>query len=170
MPAKKHHVTLTQEQRERVEIVARSYKHSERERTHARILLLADAHAPEGAAKDDTIAAQVSVCLLTVQQVRRRFAEGGLEVALFRKEPSNRKVRLLDGAAEAFLVATTCSAPPERRSCQAVLGNDHTRVAPCPICVGPQRMSPTVQTLDCHYVFPEFSNNLNVSTHAWYIS
>ena len=113
MPAKKHHVTLTQEQRERVEIVARSYKHSERERTHAHILLLADAHAPEGAAKDDTITAQVSVCLLTVQQVRRRFAEGGVEAALFRKEQPNRKARLLDGTAEAFLVATTCSAPPE---------------------------------------------------------
>ena len=112
MPAKKHHVTLTQEQRERVEIVARSYKHSERERTRARILLLADAHAPDGAAQDAVIAAQVSVCLLTVQQVRRRFAEGGVEAALFRKEQACRKARLLDGAAEAFLVATTCSAPP----------------------------------------------------------
>jgi len=113
MPAKIHHVILTPEQRQRVEIVARSYKHSDRERKPARILLLADASQPEGANKDEHIAQQVGVCLITVQLVRRRFAEGGLETALQHKEQQNRKARALDGAAEAFLVATACSAPPE---------------------------------------------------------
>jgi hypothetical protein len=113
MPAKIHHVTLTSEQRERVEIIARSYKHSERERRRARILLLADTRVGQPAAKDADISAQVGVCQPTVEQVRRRFAEGGLDTALFRKEQVNRKPRVLDGHAEAFLVATTCSAPPE---------------------------------------------------------
>ena len=40
MPAKKHHVTLTDEQRQKAEIVVRSYKHPARAR--ARVLLLAD--------------------------------------------------------------------------------------------------------------------------------
>lgn len=113
MPAKIHHVTLTSEQRERVEIIARSYKHSERERRRARILLFADMKAGQLAVKDADISAQVGVCQPTVEQVRRRFAEHGLDAALFRKEQHNRKARLLDGAAEAFLVATTCSAPPD---------------------------------------------------------
>jgi len=113
MPAKKHHVTLTGEQRRQVAIVARSYRRSDRERKRARILLLADTAQPDGALKDEGIAEQVDVCLLTVQQVRRRFAEDGLEAALHHKEQQNRKARLLDGAAEAFLIATVCGAPPE---------------------------------------------------------
>jgi Homeodomain-like domain len=36
-----------------------------------------------------------------------------LEAALYRKEQSTRKARVLDGEAEAFLIATVCSAPPE---------------------------------------------------------
>lgn len=112
MPAKKHHVTLTPEQRKRCEILARSYKHSQRERNRARILLLADTHQPDGASPDETIRQKVGTCLLTVQQVRRRYAQEGLEAALFHKEQIRRKARLLDGEAEAFLIATVCSAPP----------------------------------------------------------
>ena len=113
MPAKKHHVTLTDEQRPQVEIAARSNKRSQRERTRARILLLADTNRPEGGLPDDTICQEVHACLLTVQRVRKRFAESGLEAALTHKEQTHRKPRRLDGATEAFLVATTCSAPPE---------------------------------------------------------
>jgi len=113
MPAKKHHVTLTPEQREQTEIIARSYKHSERERKRARILLLADSSQPGGACKDEGIVAQVNVSSILVQQVRRRFATEGLTAALYHKEQQNRKARCLDGAAEAFLVATVCGAPPE---------------------------------------------------------
>jgi transposase len=113
MPAKKHHVQLTPEERQRVEKVARSYKHSERERKHARILLLSDTHHPDGGLKDDTIAREVKVCLFSVQAVRRRFAQAGLDAALFRKVQSHRKARVLDGVAEAFLIASVCGAPPE---------------------------------------------------------
>jgi hypothetical protein len=113
MPAKKHYVTLSQEQRKKAEVVARSYKHSERERNRAKILLLADTNRAEGACKDAVIEQQVGVCNATVEQVRRRFCEGGLEAALYRKEQQNRKTRVLDGVAEAFLIATVCSAPPD---------------------------------------------------------
>ena len=116
MPAKKHHVTLTSEQREQVEIVARSYKHSERERKRARILLLADTSAEAGAAPDAEIERQVGVCNATVEQVRRRFGAGGVEAALYHKEQATRKARVLDGKAEAFLVATVCSDAPEGRA------------------------------------------------------
>lgn len=112
MPAKKHHVTLSEEQRKKAEVVARSYKHSERERKRAKILLLADTNRADGAEKDAVIEQQVGVCNATVEQVRRRFCEGGLDTALYRKEQHTRKARLLDGEAEAFLIATVCSAPP----------------------------------------------------------
>ena len=115
MPAKKHHVTLTPDQRERAEIIARSYKHSELERKRAQILLLMDTAQADPIASDEMIRTQVGVCQATVEQIRRRFCERGLEATLFRKEQQNRKARLLDGKAEAFLVATTCSAPPQGR-------------------------------------------------------
>jgi len=112
MPAKKHLVALTPEQRQQVEIVARSYKHSALERKRAAILLLADTNRAEGGANDQTIAQQVRVSDVTVQNVRRRFVEGDLKAALYRKDQTHRKARLLDGAAEACLIATVCSAPP----------------------------------------------------------
>lgn len=116
MPAKLHHVTLTPELRQKAEIIARSYKHSERERKRARILLLADTSSEEDACTDFQISQQVGVSTVMAEQVRRRFACGGLEAALFRQEQKNRKARVLDGAAEAFLIATVCSAPPHGRA------------------------------------------------------
>ena len=113
MPAKKYHVTLTPEQRQRAEIVARSYKHSERERKRARILLLADTSQATGAWPDEAIEQQLGVGHSTVEQVRRRFSAEGVQAALHHKEQSTRKARVLDGRAEAFLVATVCSAPPD---------------------------------------------------------
>jgi transposase len=116
MPAKIHHVILTQEQREQAEVVARSYKHKESERKRARILLLADAKHPDGGLDDQAIHEQVHVHCATVENVRQRFALGGLKAALERKEQTHRKARVLDGEAEAFLIATVCSAPTKGRS------------------------------------------------------
>ena len=113
MSAKKYHVALTPEQRHKAEIVARSYKHSARERTRACVLLLADTNQSEGGATDEAICQQAGVCSVTVSQIRQRFAENGLDAALYRAEQKNRKPRVLDGNAEAFLVATVCGAPPE---------------------------------------------------------
>jgi hypothetical protein len=112
MSAKKHQVALSEEQRHELEVIARSNKRSQRERNRAKILLLTDANQEQGACTDDVIAAQVGVCSLTVYQVRRRFVEGQPKTVVFHKEQIHRKARKLDGEAEAFLVATVCSAPP----------------------------------------------------------
>jgi hypothetical protein len=112
MPAKQYIVALSEEQRQKVEIVARSYKHSERERKRARILLLADTHRQEGGLPDAAICEQLHVCDATVGQVRRRFAQEGVDAAVSHREQARRKARVLDGQAEAFLIATVCSAPP----------------------------------------------------------
>lgn len=115
MPAKKYAVVLTEEQRQQVEVIARSYKHSEAERKRARILLLADTLPDHKSLSDEAIRQQVKVSAPTVENVRRRFACEGLSAALYRKQQKQRKARLLDGEAEAFLIATVCSAPPQGR-------------------------------------------------------
>lgn len=112
MSAKQHFVRLDDEQREQVERAVRSTKNSPRERMRARILLAAN---DEAGLSDRQIAARVGASALTVWRVRRRFAEQGLKGALYHAEQKRRKVRRLDGRAEAHLVALTCSAPPEER-------------------------------------------------------
>ena len=49
----------------------------------------------------------------TIERVRQRLVEQGLEAALTRKEQQNRKKRRLDGEKEAHLIALTCSSPPD---------------------------------------------------------
>ena len=113
MSAKKYHVSLTQSERDELVRLSKSQRHSERERKRARILLLADEAKEGGADKDADIAQRVKVAPLTVNRIRQRFAERGLRKSLAHKEQETRKARVLDGEAEAFLVATTCSTPPE---------------------------------------------------------
>ena len=58
MPTKKYIISLTPEERQKIEIVARSYKHSARERSRAKILLLADENQEGDSLKDSDIAQQ----------------------------------------------------------------------------------------------------------------
>jgi transposase len=88
-----------------------------KKRLHAQILLKAD-EGPNGPGwKDERVAEAFDVHLNTVHNVRKRFVEEGLERALKRKKqvrPSRQ--RLLDGEAEARLIAIACGAPPEGRT------------------------------------------------------
>ena len=66
--------------------------------------------------KDEEIARALEVGTATVERVRRRCVEEGLEAALGRRQQLNRRQRKLDGAGEARLIALTCSQPPEGRA------------------------------------------------------
>lgn len=113
MSTKKYHVSLTEAERAELARWGKSQRHSERERKRARILLLADAAQEGGAKKDDDIARAVKVAPLTVNRVRQRFTERGLESSLRRKVQQNRKPRLLDGEGKAHLIALVCGTPPD---------------------------------------------------------
>ena len=81
-----------------------------RQRNRAQILLRADTGET-----DEEIAEEVGVAVGTVANVRRRFAAGGLDAALHDKpRPGARPI--LDGKAEAIVVATACSPVPEGRA------------------------------------------------------
>jgi len=51
--------------------------------------------------------------MATVQRVRQRFVDDGLDVALHPRPRPRRRLPLVDGAAEAQLVTLACSQPPE---------------------------------------------------------
>lgn len=58
----------------------------------------------------------LGVAVSTIERVRQRFAEDGLEAALERSPSRRQYERLLDGAAEAHLIALACSEPPKGRA------------------------------------------------------
>lgn len=110
---KKYIVRLTAEQRATLEQRTRTGTAAVSVQRHARILLKADT-ADDGPAWDDAaIAAALDVSVPTVERVRQRFVQGGLDGALRRKPTTRPSQRKLDGVGEAQLVAITCSPPPE---------------------------------------------------------
>ena len=115
MPKKQHRITLSCEERDRLEKISRSNHASIREKTRARILCLADENLPPeqgGSRTDAQIVEQLGCSALTVYNVRLRAGERGAVESVRRGVQKNRKARKLDGRGEATLVAVTCSAPP----------------------------------------------------------
>ena len=117
MPHKKYLVTLTAEERKYLGGLLAAGKRSALTLARARILLKAD-QADGGPAWEDARIAEALDCgVRTVERVRQRFVERGLEAALGRK-PQDRpsRERKLDGRAEARLIALACSEPPDGRA------------------------------------------------------
>jgi transposase len=117
MPAKCYRVTLESDERAELERLISRGKGAARRLAHARVLLHADS-GPEGPGwTDAAIAAAVEVSVPTIERIRQRFVEDGLEAALNPRPPQRVYRRKLDGAAEARLIALACGPPPEGRRC-----------------------------------------------------
>ena len=116
MPAKKYRVLLTPEERDNLTKLTSRGTIAARKLAHAQILLHADESSGSGSLKDTEIAKAIHTSRLTVERVRKRFVLEGLDSALNPKVQKRRKAKKLDGEAEAFLIATACSAAPEGRS------------------------------------------------------
>ena len=113
---KRYVVRLTEDQRGHLKGLLRRGKAHTRKLLYARILPKADAAAESGPAwADERIADAFGTSVATVAGERRRFSEEGLGVALMPKKPGRPRRRVLDGRAEAHLVALSCSEPPEWR-------------------------------------------------------
>jgi transposase len=114
---KRYIVTLTADERQALHDLIAAGKAAAQKLAHARILLKADAAEGGPAWPDHRIAEAIEVSVATIERVRQRFVEQGLEAALVRK-PQARPSRLptLDGRAEARLIALACSAPPDGRA------------------------------------------------------
>jgi transposase len=114
---KKYKVTLTAEERNSLQQLIAAGKAAAKKLIHARILLKADA-APGGPAWTDArIAEALEVHVNTVERLRERFVEQGLDAALGRKKQDRpSRARTLDGKAEARLIALACSEPPQGRA------------------------------------------------------
>src|SRR5215216_3323182 len=107
--AKRYRVTLTDEERERLDGLTRKGTASARMVRRAQTLLLA---AEERT--DEAIAAALRIGVSTVERTRRRCVEEGVEAAL-RERPRPGARPKLGPKEQAFVVALACTKPPEGR-------------------------------------------------------
>lgn len=113
MASKTYIVELTSQERNQLKRLINTGKTAAYKQRHARILLLAD-QGPEGPAmKDEDVAKAVGSGTATVERIRKRLVTEGLEAALERQKVDRSSQRLLDGDAEAHLIAVACSQPPK---------------------------------------------------------
>jgi transposase len=112
--APRYRVTLTKEEREELEAMTRRGKIAARRFINARALLLCDAGEEGPAWNVADVAIALGVSSRSIEHLKRRFVENGLEAALSRKvrEKPPREVKF-DGAFEARLIALACSEVPE---------------------------------------------------------
>ncbi len=105
--AKKYLVDLSEEEQQLLNALLTGGTQRVRKMTHARILLTAN----KGWI-DEQIHAALNVSIATIERVRQRFVEQGLEQALSPHRPRRKYLRQLDGVQEAYLVALACRQPP----------------------------------------------------------
>ena len=110
--AKRYRVTLTQAERQELEQLISRGKADARKLAHARILLQTDEAEGGPGRTDEQAAAALDTSTRTVERVRERFVEQGLEAALLPKPTRRVYARRLDGKQEARLIALACSEPP----------------------------------------------------------
>ena len=109
MTVKRYVVDLNEQEKEHLEQITSKGTTGVRKLRRAQILLSAN----EGCT-DRQIAGVLGASVSTVERVRKRFVEEGLEASLSeRPRIGGALQRKLDGHQEAYLVALACSDPPE---------------------------------------------------------
>jgi len=112
---KKYIVELTSEERKQLQQLLKKGKVPGYKIRHAQMLLKANQGNKGPGWPDVQVAEVFAAHVTTVERLRKRFVEQGLEAALERNKRNNY-ARKLDGDAEAHLIAIACSAPPAGRS------------------------------------------------------
>jgi len=107
----KYVIRLTEEERSMLQDLLGKPRVAATKVLRATMVLKADVDCPGWS--DPKIGEVVDVGLSTLQRLRQRLVEEGLEAALSRRPSTQQRVPKLDGAKEARLIAIACSSPPE---------------------------------------------------------
>lgn len=108
----KYGIQLKKRERNWLEKIVRSGRHSARPITRCRILLLADRNSK--GKSDSEIVEALGVCLATVHNIRRRFCQGG--ISSIQDKPRPGQPPKFQGKPAAAITALACSTPPEGRT------------------------------------------------------
>ncbi len=107
-------VTLTQEERNQLTEITRTGTHAARKVIHALILLNVDRGQYNTEQQiNEEICKVLKIGMRTIDRVKKRFVEEGLEAALKMAPTSRGYDKLVDGDMEAHLIALACGEPPK---------------------------------------------------------
>ena len=107
-------VTLTQEERNQLTEITRTGTHAARKIIHALILLNVDRGQYNTEQQiNEEICKVLKIGMRTIDRVKKRFVEEGLDAALKMAPTSRGYDKLVDGDMEAHLIALACGEPPK---------------------------------------------------------
>ena len=114
MGQKKHKYNVKLSEQERAELNRLTVQGSVnvRKLNRVKILLLADEQHGNGGQTDQAIAQKLEIGMATVERIRRRYCEAGLEAALH-EQPRTGRPPGISGEERAKITALACSTPPE---------------------------------------------------------
>jgi len=111
---KKYIVTLTEDERDVLGVLASKGKHRSQKILNALILLGCDEGEYQSKRSINEETARVlNISMKKIDRVKKRFVMEGLDVALNGSKGSRICAKKADGDFEAHLVALSCSEPPE---------------------------------------------------------
>jgi len=113
MPRTSYRLDLTDPEREELQNIVSKGSHRSQKVLNALILLNSDEKGSDLRPEDQVIAQVLQTTTMKIHRVKKRFIEGGLEVALHGKKREREYERKADGDFEAKLVALSCGDPPE---------------------------------------------------------
>jgi transposase len=107
-------VTLTHEERNQLIEITRAGTHAARKVIHALILLNVDRGQYNAEQQiNEEISKVLKIGMRTIDRVKKRFVEEGLDAALKMAPTSREYDKLVDGDMEAHLIALACGEPPK---------------------------------------------------------
>ena len=110
----KYSVTLTQEEREELQIIASKGSHRSQKVLNALILLNCDiGDFQEQKSRNEDVSRILQISMKKIDRVKKRFVEEGLSVALDGHKGERVYKKKVDGDFEAHLIALSCSEPPK---------------------------------------------------------
>ncbi|MCJ8165963.1 helix-turn-helix domain-containing protein [Pontibacter sp. E15-1] len=108
----KHRIKLTDKERADLAHIIR-HRSSKSAQVRCSYLLLAADEQGDKRWTDERIGSAYGASVSTIERLRRRFVEEGFDTALHGKKREPLREKLLDGRAEAALIALRCSDPPQ---------------------------------------------------------
>jgi len=111
--ANRYKVTLTKEEREQLTELTRRGNSTATKFLYARALLLCDAGEWGDPWKVADVATALGVTSRTIEHLKQRFIEEGLDAALARKAQPKPREAVFDGEFDARLTALACSQAPD---------------------------------------------------------
>jgi len=114
MPKKLYDISICEHERSTLEKIVSSGKSTAKEILRANILLNSDTSEGRIPVKSRELASMLNTSSTTIQNVRKKYFEFGMEETIKRKKRESPPVSpKADGEFEARLIALSCQQPPE---------------------------------------------------------